>query len=1075
MRQTEIRFYFVIIPIILIKHHETNWMLSSTLGMLLLNSLKIIFILCSFAPITDGLCIDENRCEYKCNCETNCTNNDGLCRPPAKCKKGWFGLRCQYQDLMNVENVTVAISPPQPMHHLADDNDATYATSVKYVTVSWNTPYPLTWTRLIFRNLSQVKNVTLFYERYKEQNLVPCKLQRAYMVNNRTLDIKCLDNVTTASIKIEGTLSEMCSVFISGGRNLAYRQEAKLSSTYEVYGGDRAVDGNTKSDFSFGSCAHSNLVETSPTLTVTLQQPVVIHRVVLYNRDMLQYRLRSFQLELFNITGQTVFAFKDTSNVDRSVYQVIVSSDNVKSIVVTATQKDEQYTILAVCELEAYGECPAGKWGLSCVNVCPEQCKSYCHVDDGSCNVICFGSSDPPKCLTKYAKGEWGINCQENCSSNCFDSSCDGQTGQCDNGCSGYSDPPVCKTTCSKGHYGTNCTSYCSHFCVNQTCDRSTGHCLECLPGFKGNFCDLYNSPEGQCEPSFAHGLAVGAAAVVLIAVVFVLVYRRQNKKIQELISQHKDNVYNKHNVPHEEFSLCEGLNPDIKMKENLNPIKDYRKHKLNNLDFNRFQTAVSVMLYISFLIFYFVSGNSAALIDESCTDKTKCEYQCHCDGRCHDNSGLCQSPGKCSKGWFGLRCQYKDLMILGRAILPGLPRHKLHQLIDNNDATCLTSVMSVTVIWKDEYHLTWTRLVFKNITTDLMVVMLYTTQGAKTHFPCKHQRLYIVDTRTLDMRCLDNVTTSSVKIKWTSTDLCSIYISGGRNFAYRQEANMSTTYELGYDGDKAVDGNIDSSFDSGSCAHSAMDEDLPKLTVTLQQPALIHRVVLYNRDVLLNRLRSFYVEIFNSTQQKTFEYEDRSTVGQAVYEFNVNSRIAKQVVVSVKHKSPYQDDKKPVLTICELEVYGECPPGKWGLTCSNDCPEHCSNYCHIDDGSCNVSCVGSNDPAECATECVKGKWGLNCQQNCSKNCFNISCDRHTGQCDDGCMGFSDPPVCNKSCISIFFGRNCSEQCPVNCLNKTCHPASGHCYLCIDGYVCSDRFSWLNRLPVAFVGVQLGQ
>ncbi|KAH9500324.1 hypothetical protein Btru_073756, partial [Bulinus truncatus] len=436
---------------------------------------------------------------------------------------------------------------------------------------------------------------------------------------------------------------------------------------------------------------------------------------------------------------------------------------------------------------------------------------------------------------------------------------------------------------------------------------------------------------------------------------------------------------------------------------------------------------------------------------DESCKDTTKCEYQCHCDGRCLNSSGLCQSPGKCRKGWFGLRCQYKDLMTLDGAILTGSPRQQLNYINDNNGETCVTSLISVTVTWRTEYHLTWTRLVFRNTIPVIKLNMLYITQQAKTHVPCKHQRLYIVDTKTLDIRCLDYVTTPSMVIEGTLTDLCSMYISGGRNFAYRQEAKLSTTYEA-FGGDLAVDGNADSRFSHQSCAHSGADEDSPKLTVTLQKSALIHRVVLYNRDELQYRLRSFYLEIFNNTQQKTFKYQDRSTVDQAVYDVNVNNSLAKQVVVSVKNKAHY--DKITFLTICEMEAYG----GKWGLTCTNDCPEHCARYCHIDDGSCNVSCVGSNDPPECATECIKGTWGVNCEQNCS-NCFNISCDRHTGQCDDGCLGFSDPPVCNKSCISIFFGRNCSEQCPVNCLNKTCHPASGHCYLCIEGYqgnVCSD-------------------
>ncbi|KAH9492067.1 hypothetical protein Btru_026734, partial [Bulinus truncatus] len=694
--------------------------------------------------------------------------------------------------------------------------------------------------------------------------------------------------------------------------------------------------------------------------------------------------------------------------------------------------------------------CSSGYHGENCNERCSINCKSErCDSKSGICHDGCKSGYVGDKCDGPCSLGSYGRNCVNNCSNNCMTKGCDSQTGYCDGGCKDGFMGNACQESCSKGHYGTNCSRYCSDLCVNQTCDRSTGRCFACLPGFKGTFCDSYNSPEEQCEPSFAHGLAVGAAAVVLLAVVFVLVYRREYQKIHELISQHKDNVYNTHNVPHEEFSLYEGLNPDIKMKENVMEHFVFHfeiRHKLNNLVFNRLHTAVSVMLYISFLIIYFFSRNSAAQIDESCKDKTKCEYQCHCDRRCLDSSGLCQPSDKCSMGWFGLRCQYKDLMTLDGAILTGSPRQQLNYINDNNGETCVTSVISVTVTWKTEYHLTWTRLVFRDTIPVIKLNMLYITQQAKTHVPCKHQRLYIVDTKTLDIRCLDNVATSSMIIEGTLTDLCSMYISGGRNVAYRQEAKLSTTYEA-FGGDLAVDGNADSRFSHQSCAHSGADEDSPKLTITLQKSALIHRVVLYNRDAYRDRLRSFYLEIFNSTQQKTFEYQDRSTVDQAVYDVNVNNSLAKQVVVSVKNKAHY--DKITFLTICEMEVYGECPPGKWGLTCSNDCPEHCARYCHIDDGSCNVSCVGSNDPPQCATECIKGTWGVNCEQNCS-NCFNISCDRHTGQCDDGCLGFSDPPVCNKTCLHGTYGRNCSQNCSLRCLNGSCHHVTGYCGGCVD-------------------------
>ena len=114
--------------------------------------------------------------------------------------------------------------------------------------------------------------------------------------------------------------------------------------------------------------------------------------------------------------------------------------------------------------------CSAGKYGHTCSETCPGQCK------DAVCNQA------TGVCLNKCNKGFYGDYCNSTCSSNCADNDCYSGNGTCvaDN----------CLAS-QYAWYGPSCSTRCPRNCKNKLCDKDTGHCLHgCIAGFTGDLCD---------------------------------------------------------------------------------------------------------------------------------------------------------------------------------------------------------------------------------------------------------------------------------------------------------------------------------------------------------------------------------------------------------------------------------------------------------------------------------------------------------------------------------------------------------------------------------------------------------
>ncbi|XP_055884568.1 uncharacterized protein LOC106070731 isoform X6 [Biomphalaria glabrata] len=543
-----------------------------TMGVLRFFLVVAFFLDSSLSQVEqDRACHVKDFCKYKCRCIKPC-QADFKCATNDKCQSGWFGFRCQYQDLA-VFGATVTTNPPgMYTDWLTDENDYTCNTAkdLNSITVTWAKleAIPLTWWRITVNDPRFLVNVQLQFTREGnfEFEKSSCRNETISEVSDKSIDRRCNDDVMITSLTLSGNLSSLCSFYISGGRNVAFNQHAWQSSRVPEINGsaDLAVDGNTESNYFRNSCTHTK-TESSPSWTLTLQSSYVIQRFIIYNRgDGYSERLRGFWVKTYDASRSEIGYYKDKGVLDKvPIYYVnlkkVSSAVNYISIRLNGT-----YGILTLCEVEAYGECPAGKWSLPCNKQCPTSCPKDCDRDTGKCNTVCIGYSNPPQCDSACSAGKWGVNCRNNCSNKC--AICDSKTGLCNQSCLGYSDPPYCNTECPKGQWGVNCTSTCNENCNDKSCDQKEGSCNSgCVEGYQPPDC-LQKICSLEMN-SFAIGSAAGTGVTVLVILALLLIKTlvtkgRQKKKLDSVYDQ--TNLHPDDSQHYDQFFKTDQQNEDV-------------------------------------------------------------------------------------------------------------------------------------------------------------------------------------------------------------------------------------------------------------------------------------------------------------------------------------------------------------------------------------------------------------------------------------------------------------------------------------------------------------------------------
>ncbi|GFR92653.1 histone-lysine N-methyltransferase SETMAR [Elysia marginata] len=312
-----------------------------------------------------------DKCQYRCHCtdDVDCDKVTGLCS--SGCGPGWFGPSCQYA-----------------LH----------------------------------------RDLQITYGNYRADDGT-CAGGFVTNGDDGVLDISCVTDTPIVKLELSGPgVGSLCSLHISGGRNLALKQTAWQTSTQDSANGsltgvansnsdrfwsaDNAVDGrldipDNHTDQAL-TCSQTENTADSKWL-VKFSMPVQILRTLIYNRrnpsnkDCCESHLDEFSITFLDIKAKRIHnrvRVKFRTALDVYEYVPTTMSETASSGI---SVKAGGSNSLTLCEVQVFGElqCPSGKFGLLCERSCNCAQGRECFQATGGCPSGCAPGFTGEDCHTK--------------------------------------------------------------------------------------------------------------------------------------------------------------------------------------------------------------------------------------------------------------------------------------------------------------------------------------------------------------------------------------------------------------------------------------------------------------------------------------------------------------------------------------------------------------------------------------------------------------------------------------------------------------------------------------------------
>ncbi|XP_055884961.1 uncharacterized protein LOC106074796 isoform X2 [Biomphalaria glabrata] len=490
--------------------------------------------------------------------------------------------------------------------------------------------------------------------------------------------------------------------------------------------------------------------------------------------------------------------------------------------------------------------------------------------------------------------------------------------------------------------------------------------------------------------------------------------------------------------------------------------------------------------------------------------ESASCRFPCNCQlGEC-TLSGHCAKERTCSPPFFGELCQYID-----RAYEATAPKFA----IDFNKDTCNRdrSSRAIVFLFNTEIRFFFMEIDFAHFSSVPMSLLKFsvrinfndnaedTRESMKILEKTPHKVQYYCDSKisftklTLHGRGISHI--------------CSVYVSGGRNFAaFNRNISINQTNALAEVSQTRINGDILHSVDNdiSTCFHA---DNQNSWEINFHIHFLLSRIIIHNykgRELVDARLDNFTLSLL---YERNNERKDLVVTEGNKDRYDLLFDAAS--VLQVTLRTP-----NDAIAFCEIEVLGDCPKDLSGPTCSHRCASDtcdtegnryllsaempfvyrkmCANCLDCDDttglcgGDCNPGYKGSHclevcgycsgdgicnkESGVCPNLCQIGYYGKNCNQNCSQ-CKDGYCNRETGDCQSGCEVKYTGLKCEEECPRCGGDGSCNQQdekclygCPAGfrgdkCLfecgkcagNGNCDQRTGICHdFCKPGYWTPD-------------------